>query len=104
MPPGDRAAADGIRSDRQARSWTAAEPGRTDSEVTRHQDPPNPQGESDQIPNLSVRHSLRAAGQRRDRPQPSSERTQAASIRDQGIPATGLTPPHLETYEVTMNA
>ena len=32
------------------------------------------------------------------------ERTQAASIRDQGIPATGLTPPHLETYEVTMNA
>jgi len=32
------------------------------------------------------------------------ERTQAASIRDQGIPATGPTPPHLETYEVTMNA
>ena len=22
-------------------------------------------------------------------------------IRDQGLPATGLTPPHLETYEVT---
>src|SRR2546430_1587789 len=32
------------------------------------------------------------------------ERTQAASIRDKSIPATGLTPPHLETYEVTMNA
>jgi heme-degrading monooxygenase HmoA len=25
-------------------------------------------------------------------------------IRDQGIPATGLTPPHLETYEVTAHA
>jgi heme-degrading monooxygenase HmoA len=27
-----------------------------------------------------------------------------AGIRDQGRPATGLTPPHLETYEVTMHA
>jgi heme-degrading monooxygenase HmoA len=27
-----------------------------------------------------------------------------AGIRDQGLPATGLTPPHLETYEVTMRA
>jgi heme-degrading monooxygenase HmoA len=27
-----------------------------------------------------------------------------AGIRDQGLPATGLTPPHLETYEVTMHA
>ncbi|MGH3151548.1 MAG: antibiotic biosynthesis monooxygenase family protein [Streptosporangiaceae bacterium] len=25
-------------------------------------------------------------------------------IRDQGLPATGLTPPHLETYEVTVRA
>jgi heme-degrading monooxygenase HmoA len=25
-------------------------------------------------------------------------------IQDQGLPATGLTPPHLETYEVTMQA
>lgn len=27
-----------------------------------------------------------------------------AGIRDQGLPATGLTRPHLETYEVTMHA
>jgi hypothetical protein len=27
-----------------------------------------------------------------------------AGIQDQGRPATGLTPPHLETYEVTMHA
>lgn len=26
-----------------------------------------------------------------------------AGIRDQGLPATGLTPPHLETYEVTLH-
>lgn len=25
-------------------------------------------------------------------------------IRDQGLPATGLTPPHLETYEVAVHA
>jgi len=25
-------------------------------------------------------------------------------IRDQGLPATGLTPPHLETYEVTVHS
>ena len=25
-------------------------------------------------------------------------------IRDQALPATGLTPPHLETYEVTVRA
>jgi heme-degrading monooxygenase HmoA len=25
-------------------------------------------------------------------------------IRDQGLPATGLTPPHLETYEVALHA
>jgi heme-degrading monooxygenase HmoA len=29
---------------------------------------------------------------------------QAAKIRDQATPATGLTPPHLETYEVAMHA
>ena len=27
-----------------------------------------------------------------------------AGIRDQGLPATGLTPPQLETYEVTVRA
>jgi heme-degrading monooxygenase HmoA len=27
-----------------------------------------------------------------------------AGIRDQGLSATGLTPPHLETYEVAMHA
>jgi hypothetical protein len=27
-----------------------------------------------------------------------------AGIRDQALPATGLTPPHLETYEVTVRA
>ena len=27
-----------------------------------------------------------------------------AGIRDQGLPATGLTPPQLETYEVTVHA
>jgi heme-degrading monooxygenase HmoA len=27
-----------------------------------------------------------------------------AGIQDQALPATGLTPPHLETYEVTMYA
>jgi heme-degrading monooxygenase HmoA len=27
-----------------------------------------------------------------------------AGIRDQALPATGLTPPHLETYEVTLRA
>jgi heme-degrading monooxygenase HmoA len=26
-----------------------------------------------------------------------------AGIQDQGLPATGLTPPHLETYEVTLH-
>jgi heme-degrading monooxygenase HmoA len=36
------------------------------------------------------------------RDQMEAVEAQAASIRDQGIPATGLTPPHLETYEVTM--
>ena len=28
----------------------------------------------------------------------------AAGIHDQGISATGLTPPHLEIYEVAMHA
>ena len=27
-----------------------------------------------------------------------------AGVQDQGRPATGLTPPHLETYEVAMHA
>jgi hypothetical protein len=27
---------------------------------------------------------------------------QAAKVREQAIPATGLTPPHLGTYEVTI--
>jgi hypothetical protein len=27
-----------------------------------------------------------------------------AGIRDQGLPATGLTPPQLETYEVAVRA
>ena len=30
--------------------------------------------------------------------------TGASGIRDQGLPATGLTALHLETYEVTMHA
>jgi hypothetical protein len=27
-----------------------------------------------------------------------------AGIRDEAVPATGLTPPHLETYEVAVRA
>jgi len=38
------------------------------------------------------------------REQMEAVEARAASIRDQGIPATGLTPPHLETYQVTMHA
>jgi len=64
-----------------------AEPGRTGSEVTRHQDPPNPPGESDQIPNLPVRHSLRAAGQRLDRPQPSSGKNAGGQHPGRGHPS-----------------
>jgi heme-degrading monooxygenase HmoA len=38
------------------------------------------------------------------REQMEAVEARAASVRDQAIPATGLTPPHLETYEVTMHA
>jgi heme-degrading monooxygenase HmoA len=38
------------------------------------------------------------------REQMEAVEARAASIRDQAVPETGLTPPHLETYEVTMHA
>jgi hypothetical protein len=54
---------------------------RTGPEITSHQNPPNSQGEPDQIPNPSIRHSLPAASQRLDRPQPSSEQdTESAEL------------------------